>query len=70
MLQDPDDEKFVTYFHQVRPSPAHDWSWYLGTNRVFMRDETGNPTHLIVIASPVDPLHHITSKVNPPAGRK
>lgn len=64
LIASADDEKIVSYFHQVRPSPNHDWKWYLGTTKVFMRDETGRPTHIINTVSPVDPLHHVTNKVN------
>lgn len=64
LIASADDEKFVSYFHQVRPSPDHDWKWYLGTTKVFMRDETGSPTHIIITVAPVDPLHHVTNKVN------
>jgi DNA-binding CsgD family transcriptional regulator len=64
LLNTADDEGFVSYFQQVRPSPAHDWSWYLSTSKVFMRDGNGKPTHMITTASPVDPQHHVNSKVN------
>ena len=64
LIDDADDEKFISYFQQVRASPAHDWSWYLSTAKVFMRNEKSKPTHMICTASPVDPLHHVTSKVN------
>lgn len=64
LINSVDDKKFVSYFQQVRASPSHDWSWYLSTTKVFMRDENGRPTHTITTASPVDPLHHVTSKVN------
>ncbi len=64
MIDDADDNRFVSYFQQVRPSPGHDWSWYLSTAKVFMRDENGKPAYMICTASPVDPLHHVTSKVN------
>ncbi|HEX5150850.1 MAG TPA: LuxR C-terminal-related transcriptional regulator [Parafilimonas sp.] len=64
LINSADDKKFVTYFEQVRPSPRHDWKWYLSSAKVFMRNENGQPTHILVIASPVDSLHHITGKVN------
>ena len=59
-----DENAIVTYFQQVRPSELHDWKWYLSTSKIFMKDQEGNPTHIITIASPVDPEHHINSKVN------
>ncbi|MCW3462838.1 helix-turn-helix transcriptional regulator [Chitinophaga nivalis] len=54
----------VTFFQQVRIGPEKDWVWHLGATRVFMRDERGAPTHVISCAIPIDPLHHVTSKVN------
>jgi len=64
LINSADDSKFVTYFQQVRPSPGHEWKWYLSSAKVFMRNEQGQSTHILVTASPVDPLHHVTSKVN------
>jgi len=64
LINAADDSRFVTFFQQVRPSKEHDWNWYLTCAKVFLRDESGKPTHMITTASPVDPLHHVTSKVN------
>src|SRR6478672_2269401 len=64
MINDADDDKFGSYFQQVRSSPEHDWNWYLSSSKVFMRDETDKPTYMICTASPVDPRHHVTAKVN------
>ncbi|CAL1521527.1 LuxR C-terminal-related transcriptional regulator [Chitinophaga sp. MM2321] len=65
MLGSPiDKEVIVTFFQQVRLSPERDWVWHLGTTRVFMRNDAGIPTHVITCAVPIDPLHHVTSKVN------
>lgn len=64
LLSSADSEKFISLFQQVRPSPDHDWKWYLSTSKVFLHDEDDKPTHVITTASPVDPTHHITSKVN------
>ncbi|WP_291920274.1 helix-turn-helix transcriptional regulator [Chitinophaga sp.] len=54
----------VTFFQQVRRANSRDWAWHLGSTRVFWRDAQGMPTHVITCATPVDPLHHVTSKVN------
>jgi DNA-binding CsgD family transcriptional regulator len=64
LLNDLGDDRFVSYFQQVRSSASHDWSWYFSTTKVFIRNDEGKPTHLITTAAPVDPVHHITSKVN------
>ena len=65
LLQDdavPDG--FVTYFQQVRPGAAQDWSWYLSSSQVFLRNPEGKPLYLISYATPIDPEHHITSKLS------
>lgn len=54
----------VTFFQQVRTAQSADWAWYLGSTRVFIRDANGLPTHIITCVIPIDPLHHVTSKVN------
>ena len=54
----------VTFFQQVRTAAMHDWVWHLGSTRVFMRGAEGKPTHVITCVIPIDPLHHVTSKVN------
>lgn len=65
MLEAPAEVNMVvTFFQQVRMAASRDWAWHLGTSRVFMRDADGQPTHVITCATPIDPLHHVTSKVN------
>lgn len=64
LLERNDENEFITLFQQVRPSEKHDWSWYLTTSKIFLKDNEGNPSHFISFATPVDPLHHITHKVN------
>jgi DNA-binding CsgD family transcriptional regulator len=64
LLQNNREEGFVSFFQQVRASPAHDWDWYLSATTIYHRDEEGLPTHVITFALPIDPHHHITTKVN------
>lgn len=64
LMSTEDTNKMVAYFQQVRPSSDHDWKWYLTTSKVFHRNYEGKATHIISTASPVDPKHHITNKVN------
>lgn len=64
LISSADDNKFVNYFEQVRSSPDSDWKWYLSSAKVFMRNEKGRPTHILVTACPIDSLHHLTTKVN------
>lgn len=64
LLERNDDDEIVTFFQQVRTNEGQPWSWYLSTVKIFMRDEYGAPLLSITMAYPVDPLHHVTSKVS------
>ena len=54
----------VSYFQQVRASQNEEWKLVVSNTRIFARNEAGDATHLITIASALDPVHHITAKVN------
>lgn len=54
----------VSYFQQIKTPRFSEWQLYVSNTKVFSRDEQGKATHLITIASMLDPVHHITSKVN------
>ncbi|MDB5191132.1 MAG: response regulator containing a CheY-like receiver domain and an DNA-binding domain [Segetibacter sp.] len=64
LLQQDNEVDTISFFQQVRPSESHDWKWYLSSSKVFVKDEGLKPSHIITVASPIDPEHHITSKVN------
>jgi DNA-binding CsgD family transcriptional regulator len=64
LMERGDENEEVTFFQQVRPSEEAPWEWHLSTTKIFMKNEEGKTSHIITIACPVDPLHHITSKVN------
>jgi DNA-binding CsgD family transcriptional regulator len=63
-IESAEPDKVVAFFQQVRPSPEHDWKWYLTSSKVFMRTPQGEPTHIICTASLIDPAHDVTTKVN------
>lgn len=63
MLKKGDDNEIITFFQQVRSTEYDDYKWYLTTSKIFLKDEAGKPTHIISYSQPIDPLHHITSKV-------
>lgn len=52
-----------SYFQQVK-SKTGEWRLYASNTSVFLKDEEGTPTHVITTASPLDPEHHITIKIN------
>jgi DNA-binding CsgD family transcriptional regulator len=64
LMEGGNEDEVITFFQQVRLSPKSDWVWHLSSTRIFHKNEIGKPTHIITIACPVDPDHHITAKVN------
>jgi len=54
----------VSYFQQVRIPLNKEWQLYVSNTKVFARNETGEPTHVITVAGMLDPVHHITRKVS------
>jgi DNA-binding CsgD family transcriptional regulator len=54
----------VSYFQQVRTILSKEWKLYVSNSKAFAWSKDGEVTHLITIASMLDPVHHITSKVN------
>jgi DNA-binding CsgD family transcriptional regulator len=64
MMEKGDENEIVSFFQQVRASESDPWKWYFTTVKIFAKDADGNPTHIIALAHPVDPAHHITTKVN------
>ncbi|WP_073081517.1 LuxR C-terminal-related transcriptional regulator [Chitinophaga jiangningensis] len=64
LISAPESEaKEISFFQQVRLAGKDDWDWHLSTTRVLCRAADGTPTHLITCAIPIDPLHHVTSKL-------
>jgi DNA-binding CsgD family transcriptional regulator len=57
-------DEAVSFFQQVRPSPQHQWDWYLSSTKVFLRDEKEKPRLVITIAVKVDVEHPISVKVS------
>lgn len=64
LLNCTEEDKIFTYFQQARSSAEEDWTWYLSSSKVFLRDTTGQPTHIITCAAPIGPEHQITNKMN------
>jgi DNA-binding CsgD family transcriptional regulator len=64
LLHSPDPLYTVSYFQQVRPTEGAAYSLYLSTSQVLLRDADYSPLLVITTACPLDPLHHVTHKVN------
>ncbi|MET3115165.1 DNA-binding NarL/FixJ family response regulator [Pedobacter sp. CG_S7] len=54
----------VGYFQQIRNQFNKEWILFASNTQVFCRNESGQPTHIITLASNIDPAHHITIKVS------
>ncbi|WEA03405.1 response regulator transcription factor [Mucilaginibacter sp. SJ] len=54
----------VSYFQQVRVPDNPEWQLFVSNTKVFARNEAGDAAYLLTIASRLDPVHHITTKVN------
>lgn len=64
LMRGKDPNVWVTFFQQVRPSPKHEFKWYLTNTKIFHLNANGEPTHIISFACPLDPESHLTTKVN------
>jgi DNA-binding CsgD family transcriptional regulator len=62
LLERNNDDEFISCFQQVRPSPQHDWAWFLTSTKIFFRDDSGSPLLLLSMALPVDAQHHMVAK--------
>ncbi|UOE48119.1 helix-turn-helix transcriptional regulator [Mucilaginibacter sp. SMC90] len=54
----------VSYFQQARSSKHMEWQLFVSNTKVFARNDAGDATHILTLASMLDPVHHITTKVN------
>ncbi|WP_207434171.1 PAS and helix-turn-helix domain-containing protein [Sabulibacter ruber] len=64
LLQRNDEKEVLSFFQHVRFKEQEDWMLHLSTVKIFMRDEDGLPLLTITLAITVDPMHHLTSKIN------
>ena len=64
LFEKNDPETIVSLFQQVRASENHPWNWYFTTIKLLMWDDEGKPLLTLSLAFPIDPLHHVTSKVS------
>ncbi len=64
LLESRNGNEVISFFQQVRKSKNHDWMWYLSTLKIFHTDDHGTPTHVIVIACPIDSQNAVNAKVD------
>jgi DNA-binding CsgD family transcriptional regulator len=63
LLQQNNNEDSIALFQQVRSPENQEWAWYCTSIKIFMWDDQGRPLLTIAVAIPIDPRHHITSKI-------
>ena len=64
LLERNNNDEFVTYFQQVRRSPEHEWTWYLSSTKILLRDHRQKPRLIITMSMPVETIHPMASKVD------
>lgn len=62
LLAEGNLQQTKTFFQQVRTTERPDWSWYLTSMRLLMRDAAGEPLLVIFVAAPMDPDSHFAAK--------
>ncbi|HEY0740806.1 MAG TPA: helix-turn-helix transcriptional regulator [Chryseosolibacter sp.] len=63
LLQKNNNDESINLFQQVKSESSREWTWYSTAVKIFMWDDEGKPLLTIAVAIPIDPKHHITSKV-------
>ncbi|GAA3957518.1 helix-turn-helix transcriptional regulator [Mucilaginibacter dorajii] len=63
MIDNNTDEN-VTFFQQVKINGSQDWTWHMSIVKILLRDDEGLPLLVINMAYKVDPMQHITKKVD------
>lgn len=63
-IEKNEEHDILSFFQQVRFEGHPDWHWHLSNIKVFAKDETGIPTHMIVTAHTVNSIGHVNAKVN------
>lgn len=64
LIERNNSDELISIFQQVRPSPEHDWAWYLSSIKVFLRDKKNMPRLTITLAIPMQTEHPLVSKVD------
>jgi DNA-binding CsgD family transcriptional regulator len=63
LIEENSDER-LSFFQEVRLPGKDGWHLYVSNIKIFARDEQGQPTHVITVASSLDQEHHISAKVS------
>lgn len=63
LLARNNDEEVVSFYQQVRKSPDLDWTWYLSSIKILLKDEDGSPVLTLTTSTiPAKPQKHAATK--------
>lgn len=62
LLARNNDEEVVSFYQQVRKSPDLDWTWYLSSIKIMLKDEDGSPVLTLTTSIPAKPRKHGATK--------
>ncbi|RFM28828.1 response regulator transcription factor [Deminuibacter soli] len=63
LLKSKDVSQRVSYFQRVKFYHENEWVWHATTSQILMQDDDGEVLLFITFSVPIDPKHHLTSKV-------
>lgn len=64
LIESNNDEEMCAFFQQVRLAPNQEFNWHIASNKIFLRDDYGNPLLTITVAIPIESMQHLPSKAN------
>ncbi len=56
------ENETISIFHQARPSPSEDFSWYLSSVKIILRNKKSEPVLALSTSIPIDATHVMASK--------
>jgi DNA-binding CsgD family transcriptional regulator len=62
LLERNNNDEIVTFFQQVRFSKNSEWRWHMSSVRILARNMEGAPLLVVVMAFPIDAMHHMAAK--------
>ena len=62
-MLDRNTDESITFFQQVKFSGSEEWTWHLSSMKILMRDDRGIPLLVINMSFKIDPIQHVTPKV-------
>jgi hypothetical protein len=68
LLARNNDDEVVSFYQQVRKSPDLEWTWYLSSIRILLKDDDGSPVLTLTTSVPAESRSHVSNKAQPLIG--